>query len=62
MLFLVPFQNQIFDTFFKSFLDLVILPHFNAISTDRYAVKCLIFVYFVQFFMFVSVRMLIEQI
>ena len=43
LLFLVPFQSQIFDVF----LDLVILPYFNAISKGFYAVKCLINIYFV---------------
>ena len=37
LLLLVPFRSQIFDVF----LDLVILPYFNAISVDFYAVKCL---------------------
>ena len=32
---------------FDVFLDLVILPYFNAISIDFYAVKCLIYIYFV---------------
>ena len=30
-----------------SFLDFVILPYLNAISMDFYAVKCLIYIYFV---------------
>ena len=34
-------------TRFDVFLDLVILPYFNAISMDIYAVKCLIYIYFV---------------
>ena len=42
-MFLVPFWSQIFDVF----LDFVILPYFNAISMDFYAVKCLIYIYFV---------------
>ena len=41
LLFLVPFK-VIFLTRFDVFLDLVILPYFNAISTGFYAVKCLI--------------------
>ena len=36
-----------FLTRFDVFLDLVILPYFNAISTGFYAVKCLITIYFV---------------
>ena len=32
---------------FDVFLDFVILPYFNAISMDFYAVKCLIYIYFV---------------
>ena len=32
---------------FYVFLDLVILHYFNAISMDFYAVKCLIYIYFV---------------
>ena len=32
---------------FDVFLDLVILPYFNAISKDYYAVKCLSYIYFV---------------
>ena len=31
---------------FEVFLDLVILPYFDAISIDFYAVKCLIYIYF----------------
>ena len=31
------------------FLDLVILPYFNAISMDFYAIKCLIDIYFEHF-------------
>ena len=34
---------------FDVFLDSVILPYFNAISMDLYAVKCLIYIYFVLF-------------
>ena len=34
---------------FDVFLDLVILPNFNAISLDFYVGKCLIFIYFVHF-------------
>ena len=34
-------------TRFDVFLNFVILPYFNAISMDFYAVKCLIYVYFV---------------
>ena len=37
--FWVPFRSQIFDAFFDVFLDLVILPYFNAISMDFFAVK-----------------------
>ena len=36
-----------FGRVFDVFLDLVILPYFNAISIDFYAVKCLIYIYFV---------------
>ena len=36
-------------TRFDVFLDLVILPYFNAICNDFYAVKCLIYIYFVWF-------------
>ena len=43
---LVLFRSQIFDVF-DLFLNLVILPYFNAIFIDFYAVKCLIFIYFV---------------
>ena len=32
---------------FWRLLDLVILPYFNAISLDFYALKCLIYIYFV---------------
>ena len=32
---------------FEVFLDYVILPDFNAICIDFYAVKCLIYIYFV---------------
>ena len=41
----IPKSNiwHIFDVF----LDLVILPYFNVISIDFYAVKCLIYIYFV---------------
>ena len=46
LLILVPFRSQIFDTF-DVFLDLVILPYFNAISIDVYMVKCLIYINFV---------------
>ena len=34
-------------TRFDVFLDFVILPYFNTISMDFYAVKCLIYIYFV---------------
>ena len=34
---------------FDVYLDLVFLPYFNAISVDFYAVKCLIYIYFLQF-------------
>ena len=42
-LFLVPIRSQIFYVF----LDLVIFPYFYAISIDFYAVKCIIYIYFV---------------
>ena len=35
--------------FFDVSLDFVILPYFDAISMDFYAVKCLIYIYFVWF-------------
>ena len=41
----IPKSN--FLCVFDVFLDLVILPYFNAISIDFYAVKCLIYIYFV---------------
>ena len=43
LLLLVPFQSQTFDVFSTSFwtYTVVILPYFNAISVDFYAVKCL---------------------
>ena len=41
-----------FLTRFDVFLDLVILPYFNAISIGFYALKCLIFIYFVLFQIF----------
>ena len=41
----IPKSN--FWCFFYVFLDLVILPYFYAISIDFYAVKCLIYIYFV---------------
>ena len=42
------FHSEVkFLTRFDVFLDLVILPYFNAISMDFYAVKCLINIYFV---------------
>ena len=41
----IPKSN--FWRVFDVFLDLVILPYFNAISMDFYAVKCLIYIYFV---------------
>ena len=43
LLLLVPFQSPIFDVF----LDLVIFANFNATSIYFYAVKCLIYIYFV---------------
>ena len=43
----IPKSN--FWRVFDIFLDLVILPYFNAISMDFYAVKCLIDIYFVHF-------------
>ena len=47
LLFLVPFQSQIFDAFFEVFLDLVKFALFNAISIDFYAVKSFICINFV---------------
>ena len=50
LLFLVPFRGQIFDAFlsgFFFFFDLAILPYFNAISIDFFAVMCLINIYYV---------------
>ena len=42
------FHSEVnFWRFFYIFLDLVILPYFNAISIICYAVKCLIYIYFV---------------
>ena len=41
----IPKSN--FWRVFDVFLDLVILPYFNAISMDFYEVKCLINIYFV---------------
>ena len=41
----IPKSN--FWRVFDVFLDFVILPYFNAISMDFYAVKCLIYIYFV---------------
>ena len=41
----IPKSN--FWRVFDVFLDLVILPYFNAISMDFYVVKCLINIYFV---------------
>ena len=35
------------NLYFWRLFDLVILPYFNAISMDFYAVKCLIYIYFV---------------
>ena len=49
LLLLVPFRSQIFDVFFDVFLDLLILPYFNSISMDFYAIKCLFDIYFVHF-------------
>ena len=51
LLLLVPFRSQIFDAFrhLKLFRPIVILPYINAISVDFYAVKCLIYIYFVWF-------------
>ena len=40
----IPKSN--FWRVFDVFLDLVILPYFNAISLHFYAVKCLIYIYF----------------
>ena len=44
----IPKSNfwRVFDVF-DVFLDLVILPYFNAISIHFYAIKCLIYIYFV---------------
>ena len=41
--------NQIFDVFLYLFglIHVVILPYYNAISVDFYAVKGLIYIYFV---------------
>ena len=44
---------------FDVFLDLVILPYFNTVSVDFFAVMCLINIYFVKMSMFVSWKMLI---
>ena len=41
----IPKSN--FWRVFDVFLDFVILPYLNAISMDFYAVKCLIYIYFV---------------
>ena len=42
------FQSEVkFFTVFDVFLNLVILPYFNAISMDFYAVNGLIYIYFV---------------
>ena len=41
----IPKSN--FWRVFDVFLDFVILPDFNAISMDFYAIKCLIYIYFV---------------
>ena len=42
------FHSEVkFLTRFGRFLDFVILPYFNAMSMDFYAVKCLIYIYFV---------------
>ena len=38
----IPYSN--FWRVFDICLDLVILPYFNAISVDFYAVKCLIYI------------------
>ena len=52
------FQSEVkFLTRFDVFLDLVILPYFNAISMDFYVVKCLINISFYVISMFVSRRM-----
>ena len=39
LFFLVPFRSQFFYAFYDVFLILVILPYFNAISIDFYAVS-----------------------
>ena len=42
------FQFEVkFFTRFEVFLDLVILAYFNVISTNFYAIKCIICIYFV---------------
>ena len=42
------FNSEVkFKRVFYVVLDLIILPYFNAISIDFYAVKCLIDIYFV---------------
>ena len=44
------FHSEVkFLTRFDVFLDLVILPYFNAISMDFYAVKCLIYNMYIYF-------------
>ena len=50
------FHSEVkFSTHFRHLFGLiVILPYFNAISVDFYAVKCLIYIYFVFFSMFMS--------
>ena len=46
LLFLVPYRNQIFYAFYV-FLAFAILPYSYAIPIDFYAVKYLIYIYFV---------------
>ena len=49
LLLMVPFQVKFLTRFRHLFGLIVILPYFNAISVDFYAVKCLIYIYFVLF-------------
>ena len=61
LLFLVPFRSQIFDAFFDVFLDLVILPYFDAISMDFLCRKVFNLHFFCVISMFVSGKMLIKR-
>ena len=54
----IPKSN--FWRVFDVFLDLVILPYFNAISMDFYAVKCLIYICVIS--MFVSEKNTIKYL